>query len=151
MTTAGGLVLLDTSIVLHLVRGNEFAERIDMACSLRERPEKPLISVVTVGEAHAFAARRGWGEEKRRKLDELLREFVIVDIYYATVLHHYAEIDTYLKKNGKSVGDNDTWIAATTRSAAATLITSDKDFDPLHPQFISRIYFAPQAKSGKKK
>lgn len=140
------LVLLDTSVVLHVVRGNEYAERIDKAYDLRGRAEKPLISVVTVGECHSFAFRRGWGDAKREKLDELLRELVIVDIHNATVLRHYAEIDAFLKKNGRALSDNDTWIAATARAANAILLTTDKDFDPLDPQFIRHVYFPANAK-----
>lgn len=60
----GGLWLLDTSIVLHLVRGKATGEALDRTFGLRDRLERPLISIVTVGELLAFARRRGWGSAK---------------------------------------------------------------------------------------
>ncbi|MBI4705696.1 MAG: PIN domain-containing protein [Deltaproteobacteria bacterium] len=145
MTAPPDLLLLDTSIVLHLVRGNDLAARIDKAYDLRGRAERPLISVVTVGEAHSFATRLGWGIPKRGVLDELLRELVVVDIQHGAVLRKYAEIDVFLKKHGRTVGDNDTWIAATAAAFGALLLTADKDFDPLDPLFIRRVCFDPHA------
>lgn len=138
--SAERLLLLDTSVVLHLVRGNSVATRMDEAYALRTRNDRPLISVVTVGEARAFALRLGWAEAKLGMLDELIREFTVVDIYNATVLRRYASIDAFAKSKGRALSDNDTWIAATAASAEAVLITNDKDFDVLHDQFIERIY-----------
>jgi predicted nucleic acid-binding protein len=112
---------------------------------LRAHTEKPLISIVTVGECHAFAAYRGWGAEKRAALDALLHELVIVDLNHGGVLRAYADIDAYLTKNGKTVGDNDVWIAATARAAGASLLTTDKDFEPLDPKFIRHHYISPQS------
>ena len=39
-------------------------------------------------------------------------------------------------------GDNDLWIAATAAATAAHLITTDADFDPLHPAYIRRTVVA---------
>ncbi len=137
-------LLLDTNVLLHLVRGKEVGERIDRMFGLRARAEKPLISIVTVGECHAFAAYRGWGAEKKAALDALLHELVIVDINNGTVLRAYADIDAFLKKSGKTVGNNDVWIAATANAAGAVLLTTDKDFEPLDPKFIRHQYIPPQ-------
>jgi tRNA(fMet)-specific endonuclease VapC len=138
MSKRGELLLLDTSVLLHLVRGNELGQHIDSQLGLRSRPERALISVITVGESLAFAARLGWGEKKRTELDLLLRELVIVDINNGSVLRAYADIDAYLKKQGKSLSNNDVWIAATCHAAGALLLTCDKDFDALDPEFIKR-------------
>jgi predicted nucleic acid-binding protein len=60
----GGLLLLDTSVVLHVVRGKATGEALDRAFGLRARPDRPLISIITVGELLAFARQRGWGSAK---------------------------------------------------------------------------------------
>lgn len=133
-----GLLLLDTSVLLHVIRGNEVARRIDAAWRLQTRPDRPLISIVTVGEARAFALRLGWGEEKLRRLEQLMQELVVVDIRNATVLDNYARFHTHLVRSGRTVGHNDIWIAATAAAASATLVTCDNDFDALHPDFIVR-------------
>ena len=39
--------------------------------------------------------------------------------------------------------DADRWIAATAKAADATLLTTDKDFDPLHPRYVERIWIDP--------
>jgi len=65
MTTPAGPILLDTNVVLQVVRGSEVATRIDAAVQLRARPERPLISVISVGEALAFAQRRNWASSAR--------------------------------------------------------------------------------------
>lgn len=85
MTAVSGLVLLDTNVVLFLVRGNDFGRRIDAAYNLRQRPERPLISVVNVGELLGFARYRNWGEGLVTRLRAFLDELVIVDINEAVV------------------------------------------------------------------
>ena len=50
------------------------------------------------------------------------------------LLAAYVEIDTF--SNGKSMGKNDLWIAATAHVTGANLVTLDKDFDHLDNQFF---------------
>jgi tRNA(fMet)-specific endonuclease VapC len=140
MTAPIELLLLDTNIVLHLIRGSAFARSLDRAYALRERAERPLASVVTVGEILAFSKKLGWGDKKRARMLELLGELVVVDINTDAVLQRDAEIDDYLRRNGRPMGQNDMWIAATAAATTATLLTTDKDFDPLEGTFITRIY-----------
>lgn len=141
--TQSGLLLLDTNVVLHLVRGKATGEAIDRAFGLRSRPDRPLISIVTVGELLAFARRLSWGAKKVEALQLLTRELVIVDIQNRTVLEQYAEMDAFKTKHGHGIGDNDLWIAATAAAAGAVLLTCDQDFDPLHDRFVTRIYVDP--------
>ena len=41
------------------------------------------------------------------------------------------------------MGKNDVWIAANTRVAGATLLTTDHDYDHLHGTWIERIGIDP--------
>jgi predicted nucleic acid-binding protein len=84
--TARELLLLDTNVVIQLCRGKEVGQRTDKAYGLRERVERPLISVVTVGEALGLARQSGWGEPKMAVLRDLLAEFVVVDINHKDIL-----------------------------------------------------------------
>lgn len=88
--------LLDTSILLHLIRGNATGQAVDAAYGLRTNPQRPLISIITVGEALALATRLRWGTGKQQRLLERLGELVIADIRRESILQRYAEIDTYL-------------------------------------------------------
>lgn len=148
MSIASRLLLLDTNIVIHLTRGGAIGQAIDDRFQLRARPERPLLSEVTLGEAMAFAQYRGWGEARGVMLSGLLRELVIVDIRSRAVLDRYAEIDTFLKRNGRAVSDNDVWIAACASAAAATLLTTDRDFDPLHGTYLERVWIDPRSPGG---
>jgi predicted nucleic acid-binding protein len=142
MAVSAELALLDTSVVLHLLRGNKTAQRIDAELGLRARSERPLISVVTVGEALAFARYRNWGSDWTARLEAYLRELVVVDIQNSAVLQKYAELHTWLVRQGRTVGDNDVWIAATAAAASALLVTTDGDFDPLNPERVRVRRFA---------
>jgi predicted nucleic acid-binding protein len=142
-----GLLILDTNVVIHLIRGSELARHVDEQFGLRDSPERPLVSVVTVGEARAFASRNGWGQQRIDQLYEHIRQLVIVDINNEPVLRSYAEIDVFAKQNGHALSNNDTWIAATARATGARLLTTDLDFDPLDPSFIKRTWFDPNTRS----
>lgn len=50
--------LLDTNILVHLIRGDETGKRIDERFGLRENLLVCAISVVTVGEMLSLAQRR---------------------------------------------------------------------------------------------
>jgi len=136
------LFLLDTNIVLHAVRDSELWRRVDGQFQLRHRPNRPLISAITVGEALALAARNDWGEEKRRRLEDHLRELVILGINVEAILRAYADLDVATRN--RPIGDNDLWIAATARATGAHLLTTDTDFDSLHPHLVQRTYFPPR-------
>lgn len=137
------LILLDTNVLIQLVRGNEIGRRIDTNYQLRARLERPLISIITVGESLALARKFKWGKAKADQLKELLSEVVLVDINHASVLEKYAEISDYLENIGQPMGQNDMWIAATAAVSNSWLLTTDTDFDRLHPTLIRREYVAP--------
>jgi tRNA(fMet)-specific endonuclease VapC len=102
--SATSLLLLDTNVVLHLVRGKATGLAPDREFGLRMRPDRPLISVITVGEMLAFAARLKWGAKKVAALKQLTEELVVVDVRNQTVLEKYAEIDAFMIKNGHPIG-----------------------------------------------
>lgn len=137
------LVLLDTNVLLHLIRGKKAGQWIDEHFGLRERSERPLISIVTVGEILRIALRRTCGERRRQFLRHLLSELVIVDIGHGDILDKYGELGAKLEEIGRPIGENDLWIAATAAVRGAVLLTTDRDFDPLYPDYIDRIFIDP--------
>jgi tRNA(fMet)-specific endonuclease VapC len=137
------LVLLDTGIVVHLIRYSSLGQRIDSQYGLSDRQVRPLVSIVTVGELAAFAEKRGWGERKRMALLDLVRELTVVDISSGEVIDRYAKIDALSEKQGRQMGKNDLWIAATAAATGAWLLTTDKDYDHLHPDTIHREWIDP--------
>ncbi len=71
-------------------------------------------------------------------LESLFRELIVVNIDSRPVLELYAEIHAWTRSIGRTLGHNDLWIAATAAATGAHLITTDGDFDPLHPAYIRR-------------
>jgi tRNA(fMet)-specific endonuclease VapC len=136
--------LLDTSVLLPLIRGKELGRYIDATYKLSSQPGRHLICSVTHGEILALAAVNRWGSEKRGALQRMLESLVTVDIYDDDVIACYVEMVTasrnYAKGSRENVGQNDLWIAAVTKASGSVLLTADKDFDHLHPAHIQRIY-----------
>ncbi|HEX2080785.1 MAG TPA: type II toxin-antitoxin system VapC family toxin [Longimicrobium sp.] len=146
MIPAGTPILLDTSIVIHLARGGVAAQRLESRFGLQSRPFTPLTSIVTVGEILAFARRNGWGARRLEALRQLAGNLVVIDINREPILNAYAELDTHLKRSGTPMGQqNDVWIAATASATGAVLLTTDRDFDVLHPSHIQREWIDPQS------
>ena len=106
------LFLLDTNIVLALVRGNALARHIDTTFGLRAAKIRPMISVVTHGEVRVLASRNGWGKKKLGVLQNALDNLVTVDVSDPDVLDAYVEIDLYSQAHpdgARNMGKNDLW------------------------------------------
>jgi len=130
------LILLDTSVVLHLARNDLTGKSIESQYSLTSRRERPLISSVTEGELLALAYSRQWGQRKIDALHEMLGNFVRVDAGLPEIVEWYAKLFAEARIRGASRGQNDLWIAATAKAVGAVLLTCDKDFDWLHPDHV---------------
>lgn len=145
MTPPDGLVLLDTNVVVQYVRGSEVSKRIESQFQLRHRTERPLISVVSIGEMRALTRKFGWGSRKTETLENLLRELVVVDIGTREILEAYGEISHWTEARGQRMGQqNDMWIAATAHATDAHLITTDQDFQVLEPEWVNQTYIQPR-------
>jgi tRNA(fMet)-specific endonuclease VapC len=143
---AGTPILLDTNILIHLARGGVASERLESRYGLRSRSLAPWISVVTVGEVLAFARRNGWGARRVDALKQLMSNLVVIDIRTNAVLNAYAAVDTHMKQSGTRMNEqNDVWIAATATAMGAILLTTDHDFDPLHPTHLQREWIDPRS------
>jgi predicted nucleic acid-binding protein len=100
--------------------------------------------VVSHGELWALARRNNWGENKRSFVRRNILDNVVTVELSQPVIDAYVELDYASSSHptgARNMGKNDLWIAATARAAGATLITTDKDFDHLHPALIKRELF----------
>jgi predicted nucleic acid-binding protein len=132
------LVVLDTGVLVHLIRDSALGKWLEEQYLLGARTDRPLISIVSVGEILSLARQFDWGPDKVGIMTDLVRQLVVVDISTSNVLELYAEIDSYSRAEGRPMGKNDAWIAATAKAADAWLLTLDKDFDHLDPSHIRR-------------
>ena len=147
-TTVG--YILDTNIVIRLIRNDALGQQIDAKYNLRATPASSMVCVVTVGELLAFARKLGWGQKKLDALQKMLDELVCLDINREEIIAAYGEIDHFSEKVVKPacpMGQNDMWIAATAKATGATLLTTDKDFNHLDGTHISRIWIDPDSKT----
>jgi tRNA(fMet)-specific endonuclease VapC len=137
------LILLDTNILVYLLRGKTVGKQIEADHKLYQRRLKPLISFITVGEMLALTLKFNWGNQRKEKLKNLLHELTIVNIHEQNIVQTYANINHFSEKTikpARPMGQNDMWIAATARCLDAWLITMDKDFDHLHQnKYIKRV------------
>ena len=138
------LLVLDTNVLVRVVRGDAVGNQILGDHSLLTRTDRPLISIVTLGEIGSLAEKFGWGERKKGVLRELLQELVVVQLGQGAIVQKYAQIDHHCEKiikPARPMAQNDMWIAATASATGATLLTTDSDFDHLDPSFLTRVRF----------
>lgn len=138
------LILVDTNVLLHLIRGRTAGRWIDEKFGLRGRSEKPLVSVVSIGELFRIAHRRQWGAARLAALDDLVSEMLVIGLE-PEVVRGYGRFGAFLDAAGTPIPQNDTWIAATAASKRAVLLTTDAHFDRLHPTHVEREFIDPGA------
>ena len=140
----GGLepVVLDTNVLVHLVRANAVGKKIADSFGLRTRRERPLISIVTAGELRSLALKLNWGDARRLVLDKLVGELVVVQLNQGDILDRYARIDAYSERSARParrMEKNDIWIAATASAVGGPLLTTDGDFEHLPTELLKWI------------
>jgi len=143
--------VLDTGVILGYIRAAGYADYIEKKYAPFTPPNIPLISVASKGEIYSLAKQFGWGGDKLKTLDELLRKLPTVDISHEQIIRRYAEIDAFslgkdkarplrIGQTARVMGKNDLWIAATASVLNAALLAIDHDFDHLSRVFLDVIY-----------
>lgn len=140
----GNNLIFDTNILVHLVRSDRVGERIRAKYSPLMTDPRPSICAVTEGELRSLAYQWGWGKQKRDQMEFLLGYFWQLPIEVPEMFEAYALIDSFSERNGYPMGKNDVWIAAAAHLTGSTLITTDKDFTHLHPDFLNFDWIDPE-------
>ena len=137
--------LLDTNIVLIYTRESSLTQNIEKEYNLFNLKNRLYISVVTIAELKSIVLQRNYGKRKLKLLKNVLKNFSIIDVNIEEILDRDAEIDAFSqgkleKKKGnfsaRNMGKNDLFIAATSSVYNLVLITTDKDFNHLSPEFL---------------
>jgi len=145
------IFLLDTNILLHYIRESSVFHEIQATYAPLSKGNRSVISVVNVAEIRSLAVKSDWGILKTRKLEEILREFIIIEIRNGILIDRYVQIDTFsqnkllgqpLGLTPRNMGKNDLWIAATASVLGAKLLTTDGDFNHLHGVFLDLEQFS---------
>lgn len=136
MKLAGEQLVLDTNILVHWLRGKEFGAKLHADYALGARSPRPIVPLVVKAEIKSLAYQFNWGDDRHRALDELLRALPIAEISSEPVIDTYARLDHESRKLGRRMGKNDLWIAGVASVQGAVILTTDKDFDHLHPTMV---------------
>ena len=140
--------LLDTNIVLNLIRESPLSKQLKTDYQLFKSPQRLFVSVVVEGELESLALQNQWGKVKLNDLTHYLDNLIIVDIHVQSIIKRYAEIDAFsqnklsnkpLNNSARNMGKNDLWIAATASVLNIPLLTTDNDFLHLDKEFLRLI------------
>jgi tRNA(fMet)-specific endonuclease VapC len=140
--------LLDTNIVLNLIRESPLSKQLRADFQLFKSPQRLFISVVVEGELESLALQNQWGNTKINDLIYYLGNLITVDIRVKSIIKRYAEIDAFsqnklhnrpLNNTPRNMGKNDLWIAATASVLNIPLMTTDNDFIHLDNEFLTLI------------
>jgi tRNA(fMet)-specific endonuclease VapC len=138
------VLVLDTSVVVDIARNNRSGQAILEMYSLKNRTDRPLISVITAGEMLGIAKAQEWSSDKTEVLHEVLSEFVKLELT-PEVIEAYADLVALCRRQNRTMGQqNDMWIAATAKVTGAVLLTGDSGFIWLNSHLI-RVEYIPRA------
>ena len=115
-------MILDTNALSAYLDG--ISEAVEMVSEARE----VAIPVIVAGEFAFGIAQSRHREVYERALQRMLDKCTVLDIGIGTS-RHYAAIRLELKRTGKPIPVNDTWIAALTRQHALPVMSRDSHFD----------------------
>jgi predicted nucleic acid-binding protein len=110
--------LLDTNIVSYLWKRTPEAGLYEGHLSGKVL----AVSFVTVGELWAWAESARWGEQKRKRLETMLRNFLVIPYDYE-IAKRYGFVVAHTKRIGKPIPFADAWIAACALRYEVMLVT----------------------------
>jgi tRNA(fMet)-specific endonuclease VapC len=143
-------LVLDTNILLHLLRGRADGQQLEQRYQIAARNPRAVVPAVVRGEIKALAYKFGWDSAKHARVDEMIAKLPIVDITPMPIVDAYARIDCFSHQRGVSMGKNDLWIAAAAQVLEGVLLTTDRDFDHLPPEMVrvERVVLGPPGDVG---
>ncbi len=121
MSTLPPLYLLDTNVLVHLVRGDAVWVRVRATYQPLLADPRPILSVVSAGELRSLALQFNWQAQKIDQMEFCLGYFPRVSIDDEEIVRAYAMIDAHAQRAGHPLGKNDAWIAATASVTGARL------------------------------
>lgn len=118
-----GKVIADTNVVSYLMKGAPLGQRY------KHHLTGKLVGIVfvTVAELYYGAERNNWGENRRKQLEEHLKNFIVLP-YNNEIARVYAHVVIECERKGRSINFPDAWIAATALWHHLPLVTHDLDF-----------------------
>jgi len=142
--------VLDTNILLALIRGKALGESIDKAYGLRANLQRHVVSIASQAELLVLADRNKWAQAKRAAVNLMFENLVVLPIDGEALLDAYVQVsraDMTWHEGPRNMGKNDIWLAATAASSGLPLLTTDKDFAFLNGNLIQVLWIDPDQMS----
>lgn len=125
--------VLDTSVLIAREQGRRM--------TLDRLPDKAAISTVTLAELQIGVRMSSTRQIRQRRLNTLRwahSTFVALPVD-EVVAAAFAELSARLRRQGRRIGIQDLWIAATAKAHDVRLYTQDRDFDGLPDVEVVRV------------
>jgi tRNA(fMet)-specific endonuclease VapC len=138
--------VLDTNVLLALIRGNNLGAAIDKAYGLRTSLQRHIVSIASQAEIWVLADKSGWREAKRDALRIMFEQLVVIPVDGQGLVDAYVQISAFDRswpEGARNMGKNDLWIASTALHAGLALLTTDKDFIFLNNNPIQVLWIDP--------
>ena len=119
-----GKCLVDTNVIIRLLRADA------RSVELFDQADRIYIPAIVAGELFYGAENSTQKQENIKIFSEFLSQYQIVGVNLS-IAKLYGEIKAQLKMAGKTIPENDLWIAATAKSYQYTLITFDDHFSDI--------------------
>ncbi len=117
-------VMVDTNVVSYIMKGTKEAKAYVKHIDNR----LVAVSFVTVGELYYGAENRNWGMEKRKMLENAIRNYVVVP-YDHEIAKTFGKIVVERQRQGLPISFHDAWIAACAVRHGVPIVTHNaKDF-----------------------
>jgi tRNA(fMet)-specific endonuclease VapC len=120
--------LLDTNICIYIAKHNPPAVRDQFA---RHTANELAMSVVTLGELR-FGAEKSQLRDKAMAVIQQLEALIPPQALPEAAGEHYGQIRALLQREGRTIGNNDLWLAAHARAEGWILVTNNtREFNRL--------------------
>jgi predicted nucleic acid-binding protein len=126
-------VLVDTDVASALYQERYYEHRVPAHLARILADRRLAISLITLGEAHYGARRRKWGPSRTARLLAFYQDlFDVVPLVESDTAADYGYLRASTEGVGRSVADNDLWIAACATANGLPLVTLNRrHFEPL--------------------
>ena len=118
-------LIVDTNVVSYVLKGGALAQLY----APHLHGKLLSISFISVGEMYFGAENAGRGQAKRQRLEESLRNFVVIP-YDHEIARCYARVCLQRRRAGRPISLHDAWIAACAVRHGVPLVTHNRrDFE----------------------
>jgi len=141
--------VLDTNVLLALIRGKELGRSIDEAYGLRANLQRHVVSIFSQAELWVLADTNSWSDAKRDAIRWMFENLVVLPVDGQDLIDAYVQVsraDADWWEGARNMGKNDIWIAATALQTGLPLLTTDKDFRFLNGGLIEVFWIDPDQK-----